>query len=334
MSQRMNQQLVRFLAPKLRQEIGFTTPIFFHVFLIIRLFGFIPADFRISTRRHYKAVKITILKRVLCHHLYEAGCSGHYQMHKWWDNSQPLHRHQFLITMHNFGYFKPMVFKLLFSTAKHGFSNSKFHELCDKKGPTMMVFTLNGKTVVAILNKSWNVLDCGWNLDPDLKLFFVHNDGTTTELECTYTKEKLQYYNDCLSGPHFCGLPINFRSKHTEVHFWQRELITGGPQIYNASIDSVVVLQMGGTARSPLTPPPIVLQTRNCHIVANGGNCLFPPYPPMVLQTHNCRIRAKFLIDYCCIKIFYKYFCYNLANIWGIFTPIQIPNHFPILAIF
>jgi hypothetical protein len=259
MSQRMNQQLVRFLAPKLRQEKGFTTPIFFQVFLIIRLFGFIPADFRISTRRHYKAVKITILKRVLRHHLYEAGCSGHYQMHRWGGNSQPLHRHHFLNAMHSLGYFKSRVFKPLFSTAQHGFSNSKFHELCDKKGPTMTVYTLNGKTVIAILQKSWNILDCGWNFDPDLKLFFVHNDGTTSELECTDSKKQRQYYNECLSGPHFCGLPINFRSQRTEVHFWQRELITGGPRIYNASIDSVVVLQMG------------------------GGEARFPPYPPMLI---------------------------------------------------
>lgn len=240
----MNQQLVNFLAPKLRREIGFTTPIFFHVFLIIRLFAFIPTDFRISTRRHYKAVKIRVLKRVLRHHLNEAACSGHYEMHKWWSNSQPLHRHHFLVVMHNLGYFKPRVFNLLFSTAHHGFSNSKFHELCDKKGPTMTVYTLNGKTVVAFLQKSWNILDCGWNFDPDLKLFFVHNDGTTTELECTNSKEQLKYYNGSLSGPHFCGLPIDFRSPRSEVHFWQRELITGGPKIYNASIDSVVVLQM------------------------------------------------------------------------------------------
>ena len=254
-NQRINQRLVQFLAPKLSLEIGFTTPIFFQVFLIIRLFGFIPTDFIISTRRYYKAVKITILKRVLSHYLYEAGCSSHYQMHKWGKNSQPLHRHHFLNAMHNLGYFKLRLFKLLYSSAQHGFSNSNFHKLVDKKGPTMTVYTLNGKTVVAILQRSWNVLDCGWNYDPHLKIFFIHNDGTTTELECTNSKEQQKYYNGCLSGPHFCGLPIDFRSQNTEVHFWQRELITGGSKIYHATIDSVVVLQMGGTGSSPLTPP-------------------------------------------------------------------------------
>jgi hypothetical protein len=259
-------QLVPFLASKLRHELGFRVPIFFPVFLIIRLFGFIPHPY--ITYRQYKDAKITLLKHVLRHYLYEAGCSGHYQMQKWWTNSQPLSRHQFLEVMFNLGYFKPRVFKPLFDTARHGLSNSKFHKLCDNKGPTMTVYTLNGKMVVAILQRSWNVLDCGWNFDPDLRLFFVHNDGTTTELECTNSKEQLNYYNGCLSGPHFGGLPLDFRSQRTEVHFCQRELITGGPRIYHASIDSVVVLQMGGSALPPL-PPHAHLE--NCHIEAKNN---------------------------------------------------------------
>ena len=241
-NQRINQGLVNLLALRLRYEIGFRVPIFFHVFLIIRLFGFIPSPY--ITHKQYKAAKQKILKRLLRQYLYKAGYSGHYQMHKWWNKSQPLHRHQFLEVMFNRGYFKPRIFKPLYNTALHGFSNSKFHKLCDKKGPTMTVYTLNGKMVVAILQKSWNVLDCGWNFDPDLKFFFVDHDETTIELECTNSKEQLKYYNGCLSGPHFGGLPIDFRSLRTEVHFWQRELITGGPQIYDASIDSIVVLQM------------------------------------------------------------------------------------------
>ena len=252
-NQRINQRLVNFLAPKMRTEAGFRIPIFFQVFLIISLFRF-PAGFIPSNCRKYKSAKQTTLKHVLRHYLYEAGCSSHYQMHKWWNDSQPLHRHQFLEAMFNRGYFKPRIFKLLYSTALHGFSNSRFHELCDNKGPTMTVYTLNGKTVVAILQKSWNVLDCGWQYDPDLQLFFVDHDGTSVELECTNSKEQLKYYNGHLSGPHFGGLPIDFRSQRTEVHFWQRELITCGPKIYYASIDSVVVLQMGGTGSSPLTP--------------------------------------------------------------------------------
>ena len=273
---RLSRLLVSFLAPKLRYELGFRILNFFQVSLIIRLFYFIPTDFIIITRRQCKVWMQTILKRVLHHLLYKAGFSGHYQMQKWWTNSQPLSRHQFLITMHNLGYFKPRVFKPLFITSLHGFSNSKFHELCDKKGPTMTVYTLNGKMVVAILQRSWNVLDCGWNFDPDLKLFFVHNDGTTTELECTNSKEQLKYYNGSLSGAHVCGLPIDFRSQRTEVHFWQRELITGGPRIYHASIDSVVVLQMSICLES--VSPSIL--TRVARIVAPylkiGGGTAVP----------------------------------------------------------
>jgi hypothetical protein len=263
-NQRINQRLVIFLALKLRNEIGFTVPIFFHIFLIIRFFRF-PDGFIPSNHMQYKAAKLTILKRVLRQHLYESGCSSHYQMHKWWNDSQPLHRHQFLEAMFNRGYFKPSLFKLLYSTALHGFSNSIFHELCDKKGPTMTVYTLNGKTVVAILKKSWFALDYGWQYDPDLKLFFVDLDGTTIELECTHSKDELKYYNGHLSGPHFCGLPIDFRSQRTEVHFWQSELITGGPQISDANIDSVVVLQMSVCLES-VSPLILARVARMLHI--------------------------------------------------------------------
>jgi hypothetical protein len=281
--QRVNQQLVKFLAPKLRYEFGFRVPIFFQVFLIIRFFRF-PAGFIPSNRRQYKLAKQTTLKHLLRQHLYEAGCSGHYQMHKWGVNSQPLHHHQFLENMFNLGYFKPRIFKLLYSTAQNGFSNSKFHELCDKKGPTMTVYTLNGKTVLAILQRSWNVLDYGWQYDPDLKIFFVDHDGTTVELKCTHSKEEVKYYNGCLSGPHFGGLPIDFRSKRTEVHFWQRELITGGPKNYYANINSVVVLEMSICLE---TVSPLIL-ARVARLIApycriGGGEVRFPYYPPRLL---------------------------------------------------
>ena len=110
----------------------------------------------------------------------------------------------------------------------------------------MTVYTLNGKTVVAKLQQSWNVLDLGWKYDPYSELFFVDHDGTTVEFAVTCESERQKYYNCHLSGPHFGGLPVNLSSprSRTEVHFWQRELITGGPQIYYANIDSVVVLQM------------------------------------------------------------------------------------------
>jgi hypothetical protein len=202
-------------------------------------------------------------------------------MHKWWNNSQPLHRHQFLEAMFNRGYFKPSLFKLLYSTALHGFSNSTFHELCDKKGPTITIYTLNGKTVVAILQRSWNVLDYGWQYDPDFKLFFVDNDGTTTELECTCEEEKLGYYNGSLCGPHISGLPLDLMSPRCGVYFLQRELITGSPQIFHANIDSVVVLQMSICLE---TVSPLILArvarmfAPYCRI--GGGEVHFPYYPP------------------------------------------------------
>ena len=279
MPKRISQRLVNFLAKKLRHELGFRVPIFFQVFLIIHIFVFIPTELFIINRRHYIVWIQIILKRVLRHHLYETGCSSHYQMQKWWNNSQPLRRHHFLEAMFNRGYFKPRIFKLLYSTARHGFSNSRFHQLCDMKGPTMTVYTLNGKMIIAILQKSWNIQNPGWQYDPDLKIFFVDHDWTTTELECTNSEEQQKYYNESLCGPHFGGLPLNLTSPRCGIYFWQRELITGGPKNYYASIDSVVVLQM--SIFLELVSPSIL--TRVARVVApylrigrEGGSSLSP----------------------------------------------------------
>jgi len=291
--QSVNQLLVNFLAPKLFYEFGFRVPIFFQVFLIIRFFRF-PAGFIPSKRRQYISAKQTTLKRLLRQHLYEAGCSGHYQMHKWGKNLQPIHRHHFLNAMHSLGYFKPRMFELLYSTARHGFSNSKFHELCDKKGPTMTIYTLNGKMVVAILQKSWNVLDYGWNYDPDLQLFFVDHDGTITKLECTNSKEQQKYYNSCLSGPYFGGLPLDFRSPRCGIYFLKHELITGGPKIYDASIDSVVVLEMSICLE---TVSPLIL-ARVARLIApycriGGGGSALPLLPSQAFVAPQLPIWGK-----------------------------------------
>jgi hypothetical protein len=32
-------------------------------------------------------------------------------------------------------------------------------------------------------------------------------------------------------------------------------------------------------------------------------------------------------MNYCCAKLFYKYFCYNVAIIRGIIITLPIPNH-------
>ena len=148
----------------------------------------------------------------------------------------------------------------------------------------MMVYTLNGKTVVAILQQSWNILNPGWQYDPDFKLFFVDNDGTTTELECTCETEKQKYLNGSLCGPHISGLPLDLMSPRCGVYFLQRELITGSPQIFHANIDSVVVLQMSLCLE---TVSPLILATLArliapyCRI--GGGEVSFPYYPPMLL---------------------------------------------------
>jgi hypothetical protein len=239
--QSMNRQLVKFLAPKLRQENGFTTPIFFKVFFIIRLFSFIPTDFRISTRRHYKVVKIRILKRVLCHHLYDAACFGRYEMQRWWDNSNPLHRHLFLDAVMNHRCFKPWAFKMLYCTAIHGFSNATFHNLCDKQGPTMTIMKLNGNIVVAFVEKSWNTQDVsklGYQEDKSSKMFHLTSAGEIVPLRCC------GFYNSLSYGPFFKFLSVNLDKREAASSFpINNRQITGTTNYSIVTVDSVVVLK-------------------------------------------------------------------------------------------
>jgi len=237
---RINRILFQFLAPKLYREIGFTVPISFHVVLIIRLFGF-PSCVIQGNRKYYKFLKLTILKRVLRNFLYEAGCSN-LQIPKWWDNSQPLHRHHFLEVIHNHGLFKPWTFKLLYSTALHGFSNSTFHQLCDCQGPTMIIMKLNGKIVVAFVEKSWDTQDVGklgYQEDNSSNMFHVTLTRKIVNLRCK------GFYNTKSLGPHFKFLEIDLNKRDASCTFPENnEFITGSRYCSYVCIDSVVVLKM------------------------------------------------------------------------------------------
>lgn len=247
---RINRMFVQFLANNLSKEIGFTVPIFFHVFLIIRLFGF-PAGFIPSNRRQFNAAKKIILKRVLRHYLYESGCSN-LQMHRWWDNSHTLHRHHFLEVIHNNMLFKPWTFKLLYSTSLHGFSNSTFHQLCDCQGPTMTIMKLNGKIVVAFMEKSWDTQDCSklhYQEDNSSNMFHVTSTGKIVKLRCK------GFYNTKSLGPHFKFLEIDLNKRNASCTFPENnEFITGSRYGSYVCIDSVVVLKMSISLHSfPIT---------------------------------------------------------------------------------
>ena len=238
---RINQRLVNFLAPKLRHENGFTIPIFFQEFLIIQLFR-LPAGFIPSNRRQFNATKQTILKRVLRKYLYDAGCSSHYQMHTWWDNFHPLHRHHFLEAIYNRGCFKPWTYRILYNTSIHGFSNAIFHNLCDKQGPTMTIMKLNGNIVVAFVEKSWDTQDVhklGYQEDKSSKMFHLTSAGEIVPLRCC------GFYNSRSYGPFFKFLSVNLDNREAASSFpINNRQITGGYTYYSiVTVDSVVVLK-------------------------------------------------------------------------------------------
>ena len=136
---------------------------------------------------------------------------------------------------------------LLYNSTINGLNNDVFHACCDHQGPTMTIFTLNGRIVVGMLFKSWNVSNYGWKTDPEMKLFLLNPDGSIVNLEPIHSESERykQFYNGILSGPHFFGLPVDLRFSKTEVHFLQRELITGNERCYHASIDHIAVYSLG-----------------------------------------------------------------------------------------
>jgi hypothetical protein len=240
-------QVVKFLAQKLRREIGFVKPISLQLFLIIRLFGFIPHNFTISTEKQYNAMKITILNRVIHHHLYEAGYRN-LKMHKWWNNSLLLHRHFFLEAISSYGFYKPWTFELLYSTTIHGFSNNRFHELCDNQGPTMIVMTLNGKIVVAFVEKSWNtqnVWKFGYQEDKSCNMFHLTSTGEIVTLQCS------GFNNYLSSGPDFKFLHVNLDKKEASSSFpVNNRQITCSINSSFVTVDSVIVLKLSISFKS------------------------------------------------------------------------------------
>jgi hypothetical protein len=237
----MNKRLVKILALKLWKEMGFNkVQIFFLVFLIIRLFDFIPYPYR--TLSSYKDAKVTILKRILRKYLYEAGCSN-LLMKKWWENSHPLPRYRLIDAIYNHGCFKPWKFKLLYSTSIHGFSNAIFHNLCDNQGPTMTIMNFNGnKIVVAFLEKYWNtqdVLKLGYQEDRSSKMFHVTKSGEIVTLKCG------GFYNYLSSGPDFKFLEVNLDKRKAASFFPENNRqITGYSNYSFVTVGSVVVLKM------------------------------------------------------------------------------------------
>jgi hypothetical protein len=254
--QHMSPLFVRFVASKLRHENGFTIPIFFQVFLIIRLFGFIPTDFIVSTRRQYKIAKKTILKRVLCHHLYEAACYSYFKMRTWWDNSHPLHRHHFLDAICNHGWFKPWTYRILYSTEMHGFSNATFHNLCDKQGPTMTIMKLNGNIVFAFVEKSWDTQDVyklGYQEDKSSKIFHLNSAGEIIHLRCC------GFYNSRSYGPEFKFLSVNLDHREAASSFpMNNRHITDNPYYSVVTVNSVIVLKRSIDFES--FPGPLLMQ--------------------------------------------------------------------------
>ena len=94
--------------------------------------------------------------------------------------------------------------KLLYNASKDGWTVSKFHELCDGKGPTITIATLqDGRIVGAYSPISWGTVD--GNYINNTEVFLFNNDNKYTTDHSTWGRGTYAIYQYNQYGPTFGG---------------------------------------------------------------------------------------------------------------------------------
>jgi hypothetical protein len=69
---------------------------------------------------------------------------------------------------------KVLTLTLLYSGSTHGWERSKFHELCDEKGPTITVMKSKAARVFGgFAMQSWDSEDKGWKADEKALIYSI-----------------------------------------------------------------------------------------------------------------------------------------------------------------
>jgi hypothetical protein len=69
---------------------------------------------------------------------------------------------------------KVMTLTLLYSGSTHGWQRSKFHELCDEKGPTITVMKSKaGRVFGGFAMQSWDSKTQGWKADEKAFIYSI-----------------------------------------------------------------------------------------------------------------------------------------------------------------
>ena len=84
-------------------------------------------------------------------------------------------------------------FKLLFRGSQHGFLSSKFHELCDNHGPTLVIIQSNyGHVFGGYTSKKWSSIS-QYVKDVDAFLFVLRSSNPSQETPELFESEQPEY---------------------------------------------------------------------------------------------------------------------------------------------
>ena len=100
----------------------------------------------------------------------------------------------------------PKNFNLLYSFTRNGADASIFHQLCDKKGPTVTVIYNTEETVYGgFTEKSWTSDSGAYQRDEHAFLFRLHLNGKSGPMKYPVTKPENAMYCSKTGGPIFGG---------------------------------------------------------------------------------------------------------------------------------
>jgi len=112
--------------------------------------------------------------------------------------------------------------ELLYRLSENGDKFSTFHELCDNKGPTLILFHVNDGNIVGIYTPlSWDSTS-GWKNDMDTFIFNLNK-----KLKCKKIISEKSVYCNCLYGPTTASLGYSSSSPINNMNYikhWSNDI--------------------------------------------------------------------------------------------------------------
>jgi hypothetical protein len=109
--------------------------------------------------------------------------------------------------------------ELLYRMSDNGDEFSKFHKLCDNKGPTLSLFHVKDGNKVGIFTPlSWDIKS-GWKNDMETFIFNLNKN-----IKCKKLKNEYSIYCDNYCGPYTIGFGYNRTNSMKSIKVWYTDI--------------------------------------------------------------------------------------------------------------